>query len=135
MALKWAEQLATGIAEIDNQHQEMFERTNILMQAMHEGKGKNEIQEVMAFLDDYVVSHFGLEEDYMTQYNYPGLARHKEQHQDFITNFNAIKNELESTGPSSALVIQTQRKLSDWWVNHIVAVDKELGAFLAQQSR
>ena len=106
----------------------------ISMQAMHEGKGKDEIQKVTAFLDDYVVSHFGTEEDYMCRYNYPELTRHQEQHQTFITNFSVIKKELQSAGPSSALVIQTQRKLSDWWVNHIATVDKELGAFLTQKS-
>ncbi|HBE81002.1 MAG TPA: hemerythrin, partial [Firmicutes bacterium] len=135
MILKWTEELSTGVNEIDNQHRELFTRTNGLLQAMHEGKGKDEIQKVMSFLDDYVVSHFGVEEEFMTQYNYPGIARHRELHQGFTVNFSDIKRELESDGPSSALVIQTQRKLSDWWINHIATVDKELGAFLVQKTQ
>jgi hemerythrin len=131
MSLKWTEQLATGVHEIDHQHQELFTRMNNLLQAMHEGKGKEEIQTVMIFLDDYVVSHFGLEEKYMTQYDYPQFSQHQEQHQSFTNNFSKIKQEFESTGISSALVIQTQRKLSDWWENHITMLDKELGAFLS----
>ena len=128
--IQWTGQLATGVKEIDHQHQELFGLINNLLQAMHEGKGKDEIQKVMTFLDDYVVSHFGMEEKYMKQYDYPELAQHQKQHQDFTSNFSDIKKELETAGPSSALVIQTQRKLQDWWVNHIETVDKNLGAFL-----
>lgn len=133
MNMKWTEQLSIGIAEIDQQHQELFNRINNLLQAMHEGKGKEEIQKVMAFLDDYVVSHFGTEEKYMGEYHYPEMKQHQEQHQTFTSNFNDIKKELETAGPSSNLVIQTQRKLSEWWLGHIATVDKELGAFLAQK--
>ncbi len=134
MNMKWTDQLSIGIKEIDQQHQELFISINDLLQAMHEGKGKDEIQKVMEFLDDYVISHFGMEEKYMDQYNYPDIGRHKEQHQSFTTNYNDIKRALETEGPSSTLVIQTQRKLSDWWLGHIATVDKELGAFLAQKS-
>ncbi len=133
MNMKWTEQLSIGIVEIDQQHQELFNRINNLLQAMHEGKGKDEIQKVMAFLDDYVVSHFGTEEKYMGEYHYPEINQHKEQHQTFTSNFNDIKKELETEGPSSTLVIQTQRKLSEWWLGHIATVDKELGAFLVQK--
>jgi hemerythrin len=134
MIIKWTEQLSIGISEIDLQHRELFIRINNLLKAMHEGKGKEEIQKVMEFLDDYVISHFGTEEKYMSQYNYPETSRHKEQHQNFITNFSDIKKELESGGPTSTLVIQTQRKLADWWLGHIATVDKDLGAYLIQKS-
>lgn len=134
MIMKWTEQLATSVPEIDNQHQEMFKRINKLLHAMHEGKGKDEIHKVMTFLDDYIVTHFNTEENYMIRYNYPELVHHHEQHQGFIAGFSELKKELENEGPSSALVIKTQRKLSDWWTNHIALVDKKLGLFLVQKT-
>jgi hemerythrin len=130
MSLQWNASLATGVAEIDDQHQELIKRINNLLDAMRAGNGKEIIEKVVSFLDEYVVIHFGTEEKYMAQYNYPELASHKEQHQSFTGYFNNLKKELASEGPTSALVIQAQRKLSEWWENHIGGVDKELGGFL-----
>ncbi len=130
LAIQWNSSLTTGVAEIDNQHQGLIKGINNLLDAMREGNGKETIEKVISFLDEYVVIHFGTEEKYMAQYNYPEFSSHKEQHQSFIICFNNLKKELESVGPTSALVIQTQRKLSEWWENHILLIDKELGGYL-----
>lgn len=130
MAIQWNSSLATGVAEIDNQHQELIKRINNLLDAMHEGNGKETIEKVISFLDEYVIIHFGTEEKYMAQYNYPEYSSHKEQHQSFIAYFNDLKKELVRVGPTSVLVIQAQRKLSEWWENHISMIDKELGGYL-----
>ena len=130
MAIQWNSSLATGVAEIDNQHQELIKRINNLLEAMREGKGKETLEKIISFLDEYVIVHFGTEEEYMDQYNYPEYSTHKEEHQSFIVYFNNLKKELASEGPTSVLVIQTQRKLSEWWENHIALLDKKLGEYL-----
>ncbi|MHB9035807.1 MAG: hemerythrin domain-containing protein, partial [Armatimonadota bacterium] len=58
MAVQWTPDLAVGVREIDDQHRELFKRVNDLLEAMSKGKGRDEIAKVVAFLGNYVVTHF-----------------------------------------------------------------------------
>lgn len=97
---------------------------------MSQGKARGEIGEVLKFLEEYVVIHFGMEEKHMLVGKYPEYALHKEQHAEFIKDFLELKKEFEAQGASSMLVIKIQRRVCDWLVAHISKTDKALGAFL-----
>jgi hemerythrin len=129
MVLKWNEKLATGIEKIDTQHRELFTRINKLLDACTQRRGEETIDEVMKFLEDYIVVHFGTEEEFMLKYGYPDYPSHRAQHAKFISEFSELKRRLRS-GRVSTVVVPTNRLLVDWWINHISRVDKELGAFL-----
>lgn len=45
MQMLWDSKLAVGVDKIDNQHKELFNRMNSLMDAMKEGKGKMRLWE------------------------------------------------------------------------------------------
>lgn len=130
MTVKWTQDLSVGYPEIDNQHIELFVRINNLLEAMTKGRGKEEIGKTIAFLEEYVVEHFGVEQRYMQKLAYPDHLDHKEQHRRFVNEFAALKNQFETEGASSVLVINIQRKVVDWLREHIGKVDKSLGAFL-----
>ena len=53
MAVQWSENLAVGVNMIDEQHKGIFSRINNLMNAMSQGKGKEEVGKVLEFLADY----------------------------------------------------------------------------------
>ena len=86
MAILWKENLSVGVNEIDNQHKELFNRINNLLDACTRGKGSEEIKRTLNFLSDYVISHFGTEENLMVRYNYPDYTSHKEKHEKFKKN-------------------------------------------------
>jgi hemerythrin len=130
MAIEWTEDLTTGINEIDTQHKELFKRINRLLDACYQGKGKEEIDDLIRFLSDYVVDHFGTEESLMDRYDYPESRPHRSQHEDFQKRFSDLKRELQTSGERLVAVIGTNQLLGDWWINHIGKVDKTLGAFL-----
>jgi len=130
MALEWTEDLATGSGEIDRQHKELFSRINALFEACRQGKGKAEVNEVVQFLDDYVVRHFSEEEKYMQKYDYPRYAAHKAQHLEFVENFSELRKQIEREGPGVHLVVKTNHMIVQWLVNHISKVDRALGTFL-----
>lgn len=130
MAIEWTEDLATGSHKIDRQHKELFNRINALLEACRQGKGKSEVKEVVQFLDDYVVKHFSEEEKYMQKYDYPGYAKHKTQHLEFIDKFSELRRQIEHEGPGVDLVIKTNHMIVQWLVNHICQVDRSLGTFL-----
>ncbi|MGE5583903.1 MAG: bacteriohemerythrin [Bacillota bacterium] len=130
MAIEWTEDLAVGITEIDNQHHELFRRIDQLLNACNQGKGREMVGEIIEFLGEYVIEHFGTEESYMDRYNYPGSASHKEQHRQFINGFRELKQRFETDGPGTHIVIITNRVVVDWLNRHIRNVDKLLGSFL-----
>ena len=71
MAIKWTEDLSVGFDRIDDQHKELIERLDKFIQAMTEGKGRNEVEDVIKFLGKYVEEHFSTEETYMSKFDYP----------------------------------------------------------------
>lgn len=72
MSIEWNNSLAIGVAEIDDQHKELFSRFDSLLTACNEGKGRGEVLRVLLFLDDYIKSHFAAEERLQLKHDYPG---------------------------------------------------------------
>jgi hemerythrin len=130
MGLRWERSLETGITEVDSQHKELFERINSLLEAMSKGKGKDAIIGIFQFLADYIKLHFETEEKLMSRTKYPVYASHRQEHNSFTLKFNQLKNKLLLEGATSALVIESQPILIDWWYNHINVSDKKLGTFI-----
>ena len=91
MAITWTEDLETGILEIDKQHQELFKHIDRLLEACKHGAGRDKVQEVVKFLEGYVVFHFGSEEKLMDQYNYPQTKEHKQAHAWFVDQWQGFK--------------------------------------------
>lgn len=130
MAFEWNQSLSVGVEQIDAQHRELFARVNKLLEATSQGKGRNEVGSTIDFLADYVVSHFASEERLMSQHSYPEYGAHKAQHDRFMQEFHALKDKFEAEGVTTVLIVQVQRKVCDWLVNHVSKVDKALGSFL-----
>lgn len=130
MAILWNEGLSVNVAEIDNQHKELFNRINNLLNACTQGKGSEEIKRTINFLSDYVITHFGTEERLMVRYKYPDYASHKEKHEKFNKEFAELKMRIQKEDAGLLTTLGTNHLLIDWWLNHIGKVDKELGAFL-----
>lgn len=134
MAYQWSKDLVIGIEIIDNQHKEIFNRLNTLLDAMDKGKGKKEIDTLLDFLAHYIKEHFSAEEELMTKYNYNGYLKQKTGHTQFIKDFFNLKREFNSQGSTLHLVVRTQQQLGDWLTNHIKVEDKKLtGIFIVHR--
>ncbi len=132
MAMVWSSTYSVGVDIIDEQHRELFARTNHLLEACQEGKGREAVGETLKFLEDYVKTHFSTEERLMKQYGYPEFAAHRKLHEGFVEAFLKLKEEA-AKGASLTLVTQVNKTVVDWWINHILKVDKKLGAFLQEK--
>ncbi|MDW7674144.1 MAG: bacteriohemerythrin [Bacillota bacterium] len=130
MSIEWTEDLAVGIDIIDSQHQELFKRINQLLDACNHGKGRETVDQIISFLEDYVVSHFSTEEEQMQKYNYPAYEAHKKQHTDFIANFLQLKERIYNEGLGAHIAIYTNHIVIDWLQDHINKTDKALGKYL-----
>lgn len=130
MAVSWNQNLAVGVMEIDGQHKELFNRINALLDALGQGKGKQELGNTLKFLEDYTKTHFTAEEKLMTKHSYPGYAVQKAEHTKFINDLSAMHKEFDAAGASLPLLIQVQKRTVEWLTSHISKMDKELGKFL-----
>ena len=132
MRVEWSDKLSVGYTPIDLQHKELINRVNMLLSAMAEGQGRNKLAETIKFIEEYVVVHFGMEEELMQKYKYPGYVLHKMEHEKLVSDFLEKKAVMEAGSPTSSDVIKTYNWLADWVSSHIKSTDIKLGPFLAR---
>jgi hemerythrin len=130
MTIEWKPSLAVGVEEIDQQHRELFVRVNQFLSCCREGKSREEIVEMMAFLGDYVVTHFEAEERYMERNNYPRYAQHKTQHLHFRRDLEQLRRSLDEDPSALSLILAVNQKVVNWLIKHVSGSDKEFGEFL-----
>lgn len=130
MDIRWSGALAVGHPGIDGQHQELFRRAQALVDALSR-RDPAEIGRLFAFLDGYVVEHFGAEERLMLETGYPGHGVHKAEHDRFVRDFRALRGLLERHGPVPALAVKTRLWLAGWLERHIGGADQRLAGHLA----
>ena len=135
--MDWTEDLSVGNSVIDSQHRELFARITRLVDAIRHARCKDEIDDTIRFLEEYASTHFSAEETLMKQYRYPEHEAHRTQHAIFMASLSDLKklaSEPRITGSSYELSVTTNQVVVDWIVNHIIAVDKKLGAHISQGS-
>lgn len=127
---KWDDKLSIGIEKIDNQHKELIRKLDDLAECILQKKGKNKIGSILRFMEDYGKMHFSTEEEYMTQYDYPGLDKQIMQHEKFNSTTAKLIKQLESEKDMESFASSVQRFLIDWLILHIKNSDKKFGEFL-----
>lgn len=128
MRYEFTKELETGNRIIDNEHRELLNAVNALLDACGEGKGRARMGETVKFLNDYVDRHFAHEEQLQKQSGYPGY----EAHHAFHEKYKQILREI-TAGMSGEASIADLAKLNghvSLLVSHIRTEDKKLGAFL-----
>lgn len=130
MTIEFNEELKTGIYEIDKQHKELFKHVNELYMACLNGTGKQEVERIMEYLEEYVSLHFMTEESYMEKHSYPAYNKHKAAHNIFKSSFKDIKNSYLNEGPTANLVVKLNKNLINWLISHLGDADKKLAGYL-----
>jgi len=133
MSIAWSNDLATGVSAIDNQHREIFARADKLSEACSAGRGKEEVLNLLLFLEDYVKEHFAAEEKLQIRHGYPDYAAHKSLHTRFIADIGRLTSSCRMEGATLSLVILANKTLTAWLVQHINKVDMEFASYLKKQ--
>ena len=136
MAIRWSDNLASGSTKIDTQHKELFQRVNSLLAAFEKAdSGREEVARIVQYLTDYVVFHFGTEEEYMAKYAYSSASAHMAQHAQFVKNFLKLKERLMLEGVNAPLALEMKELCVDWLLDHIKYSDRALGMSLKLKMR
>ena len=121
----WSENYSTGVAVMDQQHKELFQQVDILMDKSKASR----IPETLDFLGKYVVSHFSTEEGLQQKSKYPKAAQHKQLHTDFIASYKKLRQEYDSSGQDAIILMKVTKTIMDWLKEHIRGHDKEFAQY------
>ncbi len=127
MRLVWYSELATGSRLIDDQHKRLFQLFNDLNDAAGRRQGEAEVRRTLTALSVYVVAHFRMEEELMSQCGYPERAAHHEAHEALRIQVEEMVDQY-----NAHLIDPTQvlRMLTRWLVEHVLNDDKAMARFL-----
>jgi hemerythrin len=122
--LNWSRRRYTvGVAKLDDQHATFIGCLNKLHEAMTRGQGKAITGPLLQALIANALEHTAAEEEFMSSANYPGLARHREEHRKLVAKFEELKA-LHERG-EDAVCIPLLQFMRDWLANHVLGEDRE----------
>jgi len=124
----WDEKYSVHIEVIDEQHKHLFEVLDRLFDGMGKGTTREVLGVTLGELIQYAGEHFATEEIFMTQYDFPGYAKHKKEHEAFKLNVAAFQKDFNAgKAMLSAEVIDF---LTGWLDHHILKIDQQYSSFL-----
>jgi hemerythrin len=127
--IKWSPDLSVGIGDIDVQHREFISILRKLAENINKNQ-KNEINNIIAFLERYADVHFNLEKIYMTVYVYPDTEKHLTAHKEFKEEILKLKKMAEE---DKLYIDDINKKLKNYFFNHIKTIDMQMASFLIKK--
>lgn len=124
--VQWDAAYSTGHDTLDSQHRAILAQCNALADCITEAGPDSELnfQDTLVALMTQVREHFATETALLTQWAYPMLDEHHNEHDEF----DYLANDIITT--ENFEKIELQRFLALWWVGHIVGSGKQYRAFL-----
>jgi len=110
---EWSKAFATGISDIDQQHQELFRIGEDLYQRLEASPDKNLSDEVLDCLENlalYAAYHFDTEESLFTKCGYYDCEEHIQEHRSFIEHLE--KFDLDQIDDNQDAAIRDLLRLS-----------------------
>lgn len=127
MSIEWDEaKFGTGLPDIDVQHKEWLRRFNEFDDAVAKGRERDVIFHTLAFLVEYTITHFSLEEARMAKCQCPALRENMAAHEQFRIRLDDIISQLEQTGPTAFDAVTIKLELERWLTNHICTIDIQM---------
>jgi hemerythrin len=121
----WNKSLETGIESIDHQHKELFRQLDDLLNPGN----ANRFNEMLEFLDSYIVKHFTDEQNMHLKSKYPKAAEHRRYHDNYAALFRKLKAKYIKEGPSVTNNMEINKSVVGWLKEHIFIQDKEFAAY------
>ncbi|MDL2263453.1 hemerythrin family protein [Synergistaceae bacterium OttesenSCG-928-I11] len=121
----WSSSLETGIASIDEQHKELFNQIDILVDTSNGER----IKSTLDFLDNYIVKHFTDEQRLHKEKKYPKAVEHKKYHDNYIVVFRKLKEKYIAEGPTLSNNMALNKTVLGWLKEHILVHDRAFAAY------
>jgi len=128
MAGLWKEEYKIGVEIIDEQHHQLFDKIEHLLEIAKGGTRENnrrECMEIIDFLVKYTIIHFETEEKFQKEKRYISYEEHVKIHKDF-TNTVLVYKDLLNNHFSAKTLKSFIGTLLAWLVNHVCVCDKKI---------
>jgi hemerythrin-like metal-binding protein len=130
MHIEWNDISSVNVKEINEQHKKLVSIINRLFEIKESGKIE-ELNEIIKELMDYARYHFGTEEKYFDQFDYPEKDAHKKQHRLYIDKIGELEEQCQ--GDKKQALDALTKFLGDWWLMHINDSDIKYSDFFNQR--
>ena len=123
----WKETLRIGVDSIDEQHKELFRRTDVLMKEIFVAgvDYKQKCMSAIQFLKDYTVKHFADEEAYQKSIGYKDCEAHKKLHEKFVQTLLIHEEKMAGSDFASKDVKEFIGMIVAWLLYHISDADQK----------
>lgn len=126
--LVWKPSFECGHALLDLQHRQLFDQSNLLLDAVIAGKDEATLRGMMQQLVAQIESHFQDEDAIMVQIDYPRLDRHRVEHAEFAARARTV---LYSIGQDPSFLTELFRFLVyEVIAQHMLADDRDYYPYL-----
>ena len=133
--MTWEDRFLLGVKQLDEHHMHLLELLNRAYSACMLNNPVAEFRAVLEELYDYTKYHFSAEELVMVENNYPGLPEQRQEHEMFVQKLSSGKQEMEKGNMSSTIeLVELTDFLANWFREHIVVMDNNLGVYLNPSS-
>ncbi len=134
--IKWQKEFLVGIPKVDEQHRKLLDTINDLHLLLHTKVSPEKLKEIVFFLNEYVVEHFGTEEALMKESPHlpPDLReKHFREHRFFVDKIQEFTGALETeNSDEEGYLLELFEFLGRWFANHILKIDKETALYLRE---
>ena len=128
--LIWNQQLSMNNKTIDDQHKELLRIANGLLKAVHTGKSKQTINNVIRRLREYTVYHFSSEEGLMDKMRFKKRGEHATEHHRLkhqVKDFQHRMFHHEQVSSDEVL-----KFLKTWLLEHLLSYDRDFADFIKE---
>lgn len=123
----WKDEYKIDEPAIDAQHAQLFRKVGALMDMLDSVEDisvkRSEIDELVHYLEVYILFHFGAEENYQRNMNYVDYEKHKKIHAEFGKQISEYKKKLDQNFSKNG-VSEFANYLVEWLIEHICKCDK-----------
>ena len=126
--IQWNDYFSVNVKAMDDQHKKFIDMLNACLQAQEAGQLNDMAFDTLKDMMNYLNRHFGDEERMMRDNGYPDLDKHIELHRLFVKRTNDFLDRYASE--RGAIAEELLTFLKDWFINHIVKIDKKYSDFM-----
>lgn len=124
---KWTSEMSVNNDVIDEQHKNLFEHINKLLDSIiDDSYDQKMIEDMVDFFENYMNEHLLYEEAYLQEMKYPYLEEHHAQHEVFVKKYKELKQKLdEKEVDKKQMIFDMENFMGNWLSAHIMTEDKK----------
>ena len=123
--MDWGERLATGIQELDQQHRDIVNNINAVLEACDRHRSRDVIEDALESLGSSVIEYFRGEERILRERGYHGYTSHRSGHDAFVEEWQQMHDRFDIEGVTPLVLSMLQYNLIEWLLQHMSETDKE----------